>query len=245
MNAPRRWTPDAVRAQSRRLEESSPQAVLRWARGAFERVAQGTGFGPSGVVIMHMLARQAAPGERDGLTFFFLDTGVLFEETYALRERLEARLGVHVRAVEPRISLREQANVCGEALWDRAPDQCCHIRKVRPLKRFLRGQDAWVTGVRRDQSETRRETKRLEWDETHAVAKVNPLATWTREQVWAYINRHDLPYNPLHDRGYPSIGCRPCTEPAAAAAGDDEEENARAGRWNGHEKTECGLHLAE
>ena len=243
MSISRRWTPEAVRAQSERLEGKAPQTVLRWARGAFDRVAQGTGFGPSGVVIMHMLARQTAPDERDGLTFFFLDTGVLFDETYALRERLEARLDVHVRAVEPRVSLQAQANVCGEALWDRAPDQCCHIRKVRPLKRILRGRDAWVTGVRRDQSEARRETRRLEWDETHEVAKINPLAAWTRAQVWSYIDRHDLPYNPLHDRGYPSIGCRPCTQPAAAAAGDAED--ARAGRWNGREKTECGLHLAE
>lgn len=140
--------------------------------------------------------------------------------------------------VEPVVSLDEQAAAYGPALWSREPDRCCALRKVEPLRRFLQGYRAWITGLRRQQSPTRAGTRPVEWDQRFGLVKVNPLFRWSRDEVWRYIRDHDVPYNPLHDRGYPSIGCWPCTTPVAP--GEDE----RAGRWRGFHKTECGLHGA-
>ena len=130
------------------------------------------------------------------------------------------------------ISLERQAELHGEALWNRDPDRCCDIRKVTPLEEALSEVDAWVAGLRRDQSPTRATTPKLHWDEKHDLWKVNPLADWSEDDVWDYIARHDVPYNPLHHRGYASIGCTHCTQPGGG----------RDGRWAGHDRMECGIH---
>jgi phosphoadenosine phosphosulfate reductase len=162
---------------------------------------------------------------------FTLDTHVLFPETYETWKRVEERYGVEIE-VHQGPSLGRQAATHGDRLWERDPDACCDLRKVRPLDRALEGAEAWVAGVRREQSPARAGTPKLGWDERHGLWKVNPLADWSEKDVWRYIVEHDVPYNPLHDRGYASIGCTHCTRPGGG----------RDGRWAGTGKTECGLH---
>jgi phosphoadenosine phosphosulfate reductase len=178
-------------------------------------------------VIMDMLLR-IEPSAR----FFTLDTDLLFEETYATWRALEERFGIEIDVFRG-MSLGEQSVRHGDKLWARNPDACCGIRKVTPLKNALEDVDCWVAGLRREQSTTRRGSKKVDWDLRHGLWKANPLADWSERDVWNYIAQHDLPYNPLHDRGYPSIGCTHCTLPAA---------EGRQGRWAEAEKTECGLH---
>jgi phosphoadenosine phosphosulfate reductase len=165
---------------------------------------------------------------------FALDTHVLFPETYALWRRVEQRYKTSIEVFEGP-SLGRQAAVHGDALWERNPNLCCTIRKVGPLARALGDVDCWISGIRRDQSETRAHAPKLGWDEQHEVWKANPLADWSDEDVWAYVRERDLPVNELHARGYASIGCTHCTQPGTG----------REGRWAGVEKTECGLHPAE
>lgn len=222
---------------SRRLEALPAAERLRWAWEQFgPRAAVGTSFQGAGLVIIH-LARAA------GLEFpvFTLDTGLLFPETRALHARLEKFFGLVIEAVEPRLSVAEQARTIEPELWKTAPDLCCHLRKVEPLRARLAALDCWITGVRREQSADRAAHPVLEFlpdaDGTgRSVWKLNALADWSREAVWDYLRRERIPYNPLHDRGYRSIGCQPCTRPVAAG------ENERAGRWSGFAKSECGLH---
>jgi phosphoadenosine phosphosulfate reductase len=163
---------------------------------------------------------------------FALDTHVLFPETYAVWREVEKRYGTTIEVYEGP-SLGRQAAAHGDALWESKPDLCCAIRKVEPLNRALAGLDAWITGLRRDQSPTRANAPKLGWDEAHELWKANPLADWTDEQCWSYIRERDLPVNPLHERGYASIGCTHCT-----VAGEGRE-----GRWSGLDKVECGLHV--
>ncbi len=162
---------------------------------------------------------------------FALDTHVLFDETYALWRQIEKRYGIEIQ-VYSGPSLGRQAATHGDALWASNPALCCSIRKVGPLARALSGLDCWITGVRRDQSPTRADTPKLGWDEKHELWKASPLADWSDSDVWTYIRERELPVNPLHDRGYASIGCTHCTTPG----------EGREGRWSGLDKTECGLH---
>jgi phosphoadenosine phosphosulfate reductase len=162
---------------------------------------------------------------------FALDTHVLFPETYAVWRAVEQRYGIQVEVFEGP-SLGRQAAIHGDALWERAPDLCCSIRKVAPLGRALAGLDGWITGMRRDQSPTRANAPKLGWDERHELWKANPLADWTDDDVWTYVRDRDLPVNALHERGYASIGCTHCTRPGSG----------REGRWTGVDKLECGLH---
>lgn len=192
----------------------------------------GTGFGASGVVLMDLLSHV-----RPGATVFYLDTDLLFSETHALRDRLATRFDLDIVRVHSGVALDEQAEQHGDELWNRDPDRCCFIRKVKPLRAYLADKTAWITAIRRDQSPTRTDTEHVEWSAANEVVKVNPLADWTADDIWSYIERHNLPYNPLHDEGFPSIGCIPCTARA------DEDDDPRAGRWSGSSKTECGLHL--
>jgi phosphoadenosine phosphosulfate reductase len=177
-------------------------------------------------VIMDMLLR-IEPEAR----FFTLDTGVLFEETHETWRALEERYDIKVEVFKG-ISLEEQARQHGDELWNRDPDACCGIRKVSPLNQALSQVDAWIAGVRRDQSPLRGATRKLHWDDKHGLWKLNPLADWSERDVWDYLARHDIPYNSLHDRGYASIGCTHCTKPG----------DGRDGRWAGHDKTDCGMH---
>lgn len=162
---------------------------------------------------------------------FALDTHVLFPETYALWRVLEQRYGTRIEVFEGP-SLGRQAATHGDRLWETNPDLCCAVRKLAPLATALAGLDGWIVGVRRDQSPTRAQTPKLGWDERNGLWKVSPLADWTDADVWAYIDEHDLPVNPLHRRGYASIGCTHCTRPG----------DGRDGRWTGNDKSECGLH---
>ncbi len=190
------------------------------------RLTVACSFQKESAVILDQLLR-IAPDAR----VFTLDTHVLFPETYETWQRVEERYGIEVEVFQGP-SLGRQAALHGDRLWEREPDRCCDLRKVRPLERALAGVDAWISGVRRDQSPSRAGTAKLAWDERHERWKANPLADWTEKDVWRYIADHDVPYNPLHDRGYASIGCTHCTKPGAG----------RDGRWTGSEKSECGLH---
>lgn len=231
------WSDEELAALSARFESESPLAVLSWVFDTFdrERAVMGTGFGASGVVLMDLLARV-----QPGATVFFLDTDLLYPETYELRDRLVARYDLDIVRVHSGLSLDEQEQEHGTELWNHDPDKCCFLRKVKPLRAYLSDKSAWLTAIRRDQSPTRADTDYVEWSTANEVVKVNPLAGWTADDIWAHIDRHDLPYNPLHDEGYPSIGCMPCTE----QVGDDADD-PRAGRWSDSDKTECGLHLEQ
>jgi phosphoadenosine phosphosulfate reductase len=169
---------------------------------------------------------------------FYLDTEFLFPETYALVERAAQRYGIVPQPLRPALTAAQQAEQEGDRLWERDPDRCCAIRKIEPQRKALAGYGAWITGLRRDQVSTRRSTPVVSWDEKFGLAKIAPLATWTEQQTWNYIVAHDVPTNELHNVGYPSIGCTHCTRPVHMG------EDARAGRWSGTAKTECGLHVA-
>jgi phosphoadenosine phosphosulfate reductase len=199
-----------------RAEEIVVEVAERFGEG---RLALAASWQKETAVLVDLVQRHA-PGTR----IFTLDTGVLFEETYATWRTVEERYGITVESWR---------GDWVHGLWATEPDRCCFLRKVEPLQRALADADCWISGVRRDQSPSRAQTAELDWDDRHGLWKANPLATWTESDVWAYIERHDLPYNPLHDQGYDSIGCMPCTQPG----------RGREGRWAGLDKTECGLHV--
>jgi phosphoadenosine phosphosulfate reductase len=206
--------------------------VLEWALQTFgNRVAISTAFGAEGMVLIDLASRLSRP-----LRIFTVDTEFLFPETYSLMDRIEQRYGLEIERVYPLQSPEEQERTQGAMLWSRDPDLCCNLRKVEPLKRKLAELEAWVTSIRRDQTAARAQARKIEWDTKFGLVKINPIADWTSKQVWDYIRAHKLEYNELHDQGFPSIGCTHCTR--AVAPG----ENARAGRWPGMAKTECGLH---
>jgi phosphoadenosine phosphosulfate reductase len=227
------WYPANLEPLSKRFDRQHPREVLRWGLTTFGKdLALATGFGPSGVVLLHLISRM-----RNKATVFYLQTDLLFPETLALRDRLAGQLGIQFTEIQPDLSLEEQAQEYGAKLWTRDPDLCCRLRKVEPLRRFLAGKKAWVTAIRRDQSPMRASTRVVDWDRANGLLKISPLAGWSRDQVWAYLREQDLPYNSLHDQGYPSIGCYPCTRPVAAGGTE------RAGRWVGTGKLECGIHV--
>jgi phosphoadenosine phosphosulfate reductase len=206
-------------------ERWSPVALLRWAFSHYApNVAIASSFGAEDVVLIDLAVR-ALPSVR----VFTLDTRVLFPETYTLIERIESRYGITVERSYPSPSVPHE-------LWETEPDRCCNLRKVIPLQQKLVTLDAWITGIRRDQAPTRAHTQKLEWDAKFELVKINPIADWTSKKVWQYIYENEVPYNPLHDSNYPSIGCLPCTRSVLPG------EDARAGRWSGLAKTECGLH---
>jgi phosphoadenosine phosphosulfate reductase len=209
------------------LEDLSAEELLEHAVERFgQRMYVACSFQKESSVIMHMLL-DIDPAAR----FFTLDTGLFFPETYRTWEALERRFGVDIDVFQGP-SVARQAALYGDELWKRDPDACCGLRKVSPLEEALADADAWVSGLRRDQSSGRSRAPKLGWDERRGVWKVNPLAEWDDRHVWRYIHRHDLPYNKLHDRGYGSIGCTHCTKPG----------EGRAGRWADSDRTECGLH---
>jgi len=219
----------------------SPEQVLGWACDTFgDRIALASSFGAEDVVLVDMLAR-VAPGAR----VFAIDTGRLPEATYEAMERVRERYGAAVEVYYPKRELVEhlerEAGFYSFRQSLEARHECCNIRKVEPLGRALAELDAWITGLRREQSVTRHEVGVVERDGGHGgIVKLNPLADWSDAQVWDYIRRHDVPYNRLHDEGYPSIGCAPCTR--AVAPG----EHPRAGRWWWEQpaQKECGLHVS-
>jgi phosphoadenosine phosphosulfate reductase len=200
----------------------------------YPRLTMATAFGAEGCSILHMLA-EIEPRVR----VFNLDTGYQFRETLDVRERIKERYGIEVEYIRPELTVAEYEAEHGGPLYVHRPDQCCYVRKVLPLRRAVQGYAAWISSIRRDQTAHRAAADVVQWDAKFNLVKVNPLVTWTHKDVWAFITRHDIPYNVLHDQGYPSIGCWPCTR--AVADGEDE----RAGRWAGKTKKECGLHVIE
>jgi len=225
-------TDEELRAISDSFEAARPEAILRWAFAEFgSELALATGFGAEGCVLVSMLAAIETQAR-----IFYLDTDLLFPETYALRDQLAVRYGVRFEQRTTTFSLSEQAARYGERLWERRPDECCRLRKVEPLREILSGLRAWITGIRREQSATRAAAGIVERDAQFGLIKINPLASWSDRDLWNYIAEHDVPYNSLHDEGYGSIGCVPCTTPIQIG------EDARAGRWRGTSKTECGIH---
>jgi len=218
-------------------EEPSPQELVTWSLHSFigKRMALTTGFGMEGCALIDMYARHRQP-----VKVIYIDTGFLFPETHALRRRLERRYpNVSFEARFPELSPRDQARRHGDRLWERAPDRCCRLRKVEPMRQALAAYDVWVTALRRSQSEARRHLLLFDWEPRHGVLKFSPFAAWDRPQVWEYVRAHHVPFNELHDRGYPSIGCTHCTQ---AVAGATAADYSREGRWNGRGKAECGLH---
>ena len=216
---------------ARALEGRPPLEVLRWAVDRFPRITFATGFGVEGCVLIDLIGRHALP-----IDVFTLDTGLLFPETYELWHRLQERYGIAIRGVRPERTVEEQQARYGARLWEINPDRCCELRKLIPLRRALAGFDAWITAIRREQTPQRGKAQLVERDLRFGLVKVNPLVAWTGEDVWAHVRAHSVPYNALHDRGYASIGCVPCTSPTLPG------EDSRAGRWRGRSKTECGLH---
>ncbi len=206
---------------------------MRWAARTFGASASlSCSFGgPSGMVLLHILATESMP-----FSVYSIDTGFLFPETHDLARQVKARYGIDPRRFFPRLSLAQQVASTEDALWKSDPDLCCSIRKVEPNHRALDGQFAWISGLRRDQSAGRASAPVLSWSDTFEVFKVSPLVSWTEDKVWKYIRQNDIPYNALHDQGLPSLGCTHCT---AAPEGAD----LRSGRWAGLSKTECGLHI--
>jgi phosphoadenylyl-sulfate reductase (thioredoxin) len=222
-------TLDAPRAAAD-MERWPAQQLLAWAVRV-GRATFSTGFGVEGCVLIHLIASERLP-----IDVFTLDTGLLFPETYTLWRTLEQRYGITIRGVRPAQTVDEQAIAHGPALWKRDPNRCCALRKLEPLEAALEGADLWITAIRRDQTPERATASVIERDTRYGLLKVNPLVGWTSDDVWNFVRDNDVPYNPLHDANYPSIGCLPCTTPAST------DEHPRAGRWRGHEKNECGLH---
>ena len=217
-------------AKAAELESQSAQEILEWALGTFHpRMYFACSFQKTSSVIAHM-ASQIQPDAR----FFYLDTDVLFDETYETSDRLADFLGIHFDRYS-NLTIPEQARLYGDELWNRDPDACCGILKVEPMRRALSEVDCWAAGVRREDSASRAKSPKFGWDKRFGIWKINPLADWSESDVWNYIHEHHLPYNPLHDQGYPSIGCTHCTKPVGPG------EDPRAGRWAGASKTECGI----
>lgn len=214
------------------FEGKTPQEVLTWALEKFHpHIALACSFGAEDVALVDMVTKI-----RPDARIFYLDTGLLFPQTYVVCERVAARYATKLERYATSLTLEEQAKSYGDKLWQKDSALCCNLRKVQPLEEALGHLSAWITGIRRDQAPARANAGIVEFDSKFNLVKINPLASWTWEQVWEYIRENDVPYNPMHDQGYPSIGCEPCTNLVKPG------EDPRAGRWVGQDKTECGLH---
>ncbi len=226
---------DELAAASRELEAATPQAILRWAVKRYApKFTMATAFGPEGMTIIHMLA-EIAPET----PIFNLDTGYQFKETLELREEVKRRYGIAVELKQPAQTVAEYEATNGGPVYSHDPNRCCFDRKLSVLTRAARGFDAWASAIRRDQSPDRAKAPIVGWDKKFGLVKIGPLANWTKKDVWGLITAENIPYNPLHDQGYTSVGCWPCTR--SVLPGEDE----RAGRWSGFAKTECGLHSSD
>ena len=214
------------------LEDKTPQEILTWAWETYgSKLTMATAFGAEGCAIIAMLADISKE-----IRLFNLDTGYQFNETLATRQRLIDKYGIPIHLVASELSVEQMEKEHNGPIYGSNPDLCCHIRKVVPLEKAVLGFDAWISALRRDQTSNRATAPIVARDKKTGLVKINPLANWTKSNVWDYILANDVPYNPLHDHGLPSIGCWPCTR--AVGAGEDD----RAGRWSGTAKNECGLH---
>lgn len=231
---------DELAEAAARLDDAPPQDILRWAVQRYQpRITLACSFGMQSVVIVDMLAQMNLL--RD-VEVFYLDTGVLFDETHQTRLKVQGKYKFRARRVAAELSWEDQQKQFGGHLYERGAEgvsQCCNIRKVEPTKKYLADKDAWITGMRRSHTAGRASMPVVMWDNLHNVVKINPVAAIDDATLWGYIKANDVPYNPLYDQGYPSIGCNTpvCTRPVA------EGEDPRSGRWAGLGKTECGIHL--
>lgn len=218
-----------------RFEGRPPQELIEWATEAYRgRLGLSCSFGGTTGMVLVDLVLKVDPT----VTVFYIDTGFLFPETHATIAAVRERYGIEPAGFAPTLSIDDQARLHGPALWDRDADACCELRKVQPMHVAMSHFNAYFTGLRRDQASTRTATPMVQWDAKFNLLKLSPLVTWTEKDVWSYIMANNLPYNALHDRGYPSIGCTNCTK--AVNPGDDP----RSGRWSGSDKVECGLHTS-
>lgn len=223
---------------NRRFADETPENLLKYLLEEMgDKIALSSSLGPEDQVLTDMLAKTGK-----NFNIFTLDTGRLFPETYSLIDSTNMRYGIKIKVYFPEsASVEKMVAESGVNLFYESIEKrrlCCHVRKIEPLKRAFEGLDAWICGLRHEQSVTRRDVQRIEWDEANGLIKVNPLIDWSEEQVWDYIRRNSVPYNKLHDQGFPSIGCQPCTR--AVKPGED----IRAGRWwwESPDHKECGLH---
>jgi phosphoadenosine phosphosulfate reductase len=213
------------------FEAMSAEDIVRWAYEEFgDRLCLTCSWQKQSSVLVHLVSELGLD-----IDVIELDTHLFFRETYETRDRLVERYALRLKQPEV-VTVAEQHRLAGPNLWERDPDRCCHLRKVEPLLRTLESYDAWISGIRRDQSPSRVRTPKVQWSERYGVWKIHPLADWDEKRVWAYVTVNEIPYNPLHDVGYRSIGCIPCTRPI------EPGEEERAGRWAGSDKLECGIH---
>ncbi|HZE40966.1 MAG TPA: phosphoadenylyl-sulfate reductase [Stackebrandtia sp.] len=220
----------ALRA-GRELDHASAERVIEWSLEEFgERFCVTSSFADA--VLVHLVSTVAP-----GVDVVFLDTGLHFPETLDVRERVRRGLPVHVKSVSPKQTVGRQDGDFGPRLWERSPDECCQLRKVAPLAEALEPYDAWATGLRRDESPSRADTRVVDFDASRKKVKVAPIARWTAADVDAYVAANDIPVNDLLSNGYGSVGCWPCTRRTAPG------EDPRSGRWAMFEKSECGIHL--
>ncbi len=223
---------DIATTAAAELEDAPAEEIIRWAVDTFgPRFCLTSSFADA--VLVHVASRVAP-----GIEVIFLDTGLHFEQTLAIRDRVAATLPVTVRSITPRLTVGQQDGAYGPRLFSREPDECCFLRKVEPLERALADYDAWAAGLRRDEGPSRANTPVVGFENSRGKVKVAPLARWTQRDVDAYVERYDVPVNPLIRAGYASVGCWPCTRRTAPG------EDPRAGRWPLFDKTECGIHLS-
>jgi len=210
-----------------------PIKLIKWLETKLpnDKIIMGTGFGPPGIVLLDMLFSITK-----NIDIFYIDTAFLFDQTYNLKDILEQKYNFKFLRFSTSLTPEKQLEKYGEKLWEKEPDKCCNLRKVIPLKNVLENYDYWITGIRRTQTKNRQQSKLVELESRFDVIKINPLLYWTHDDVWDYIHKNKLPYNSLHDKNYPSIGCKQCTNPVLNGQDD------RSGRWQGTNKTECGLH---
>ncbi|PLT28841.1 phosphoadenylyl-sulfate reductase [Peribacillus deserti] len=220
---------------SRELEGKDYFDVLKWAYNQYgDEIVYACSFGAEGIVLIDLISKV-----NKNARVIFLDTELHFQETYDLIDKMKAKYPLlTIDLVKPKLSLEQQEERHGKELWKHNSNQCCHMRKIEPLAEQLSGMKAWISGLRREQSLTRKHVEYINKDEKFKLIKICPLIHWTWDDVWTYIKLNQLPYNELHDQNYPSIGCRMCTVPVT------DGSNSRGGRWMNSEKTECGLHTS-
>ena len=232
------FSEEMIRDANELLQNATPQEILQWSVKHFHpKLLMATAFGAEGCCLIHMLAEI-----QPNVTFINLETGYQFPETLELRETIKERYGIEVEYIYPELSVPNYEKLHGGPVYAHTPDQCCNDRKVLPLRGAMKRHDprAWISAIRKDQTQNRATNAAVvQWDAKFQLVKVNPLLGWNKGDVWKFILDHDVPYNDLHDRGFPSIGCWPCTR--AVLPGEDD----RAGRWSGQAKKECGLHMIE
>ncbi len=240
-------TPDEVDAQKDLglvSESNSPAELIAWGLQRFtdQKKIITTSFGMEGCTLIDMCSRAIAQNGLEKLTVAWIDTGFFFPETHSVRKKLEEKYdNIEFVRWSTQVSVEQQAETYGDQLWRNNPNLCCNIRKVVPMKENIGGYDIWITGLRRSQTQARADIPVLAWDWRYQLLKFCPLASWTRKEVWQYVQQNEVPFNKLHLQNYPSVSCFHCTRPVPGSTPDSD---AREGRWEGKDKDECGLHFS-